>query len=261
MLKQLLVVFIGALLSQGSTAPTSKAQNNEDWEFLLLAQFWPTTSCYYFRQSGCSVPEKVNNWTIHGLWPSNANEPQPENCNSSMPFDYTQIESLRDRLDLEWPYYNKSGARTFLWEHEWNKHGTCAYNLPTLQGEMNYFTSAMNLYQTINLFGVLKAHGIEPSEEKKFQVQDIFDILNEYFQAKPNIICLHNSEENVYYIEEIWLCFNKDLTARDCEEIPVHIETALKFTSETDTLFRKTKGYIKDCPQDRKVYYLPIKHP
>lgn len=42
---------------------------------------------------------------------------------------------------------------SFLREHEWNKHGTCAYNLPTLQGEMNYFTSAMNLYQTINLFG------------------------------------------------------------------------------------------------------------
>ncbi|KAK6998556.1 hypothetical protein BgiMline_008133, partial [Biomphalaria glabrata] len=66
--------------------------------------------------------------------------------------------------------------------------------------------------------------------------------------------------KNVYYIEEIWLCFNKDLTARDCEEIPVHTETALKFTSETDSLFRKTKGYIKDCPKDGEVYYLPISH-
>ncbi|KAH9494822.1 hypothetical protein Btru_017900 [Bulinus truncatus] len=258
-------VFLSLFMSLCGAAPRPNIEadkkHNDDWEFLLLAQFWPSTSCIYFRESGCDVPEQVHNWTVHGLWPSRLGESQPENCNESMRFNYTLIESLRSRLDVQWPYYNKSGERTYLWEHEWNKHGTCANDLPILSGEMNYFAHALNLYQNINLSGVLKEAQIVPSQDKTYSAQAIYNAVESRFQVKPNIVCYFDRDNETYYLEEIWLCFNKNLTMRDCDVVHNNTKrgaTSLKFSSERNPPIENLTSYIKDCPRNGNVNYQPI---
>ncbi|XP_059163706.1 ribonuclease Oy-like isoform X2 [Physella acuta] len=244
----------------------------KEWDFLLFAQFWPSSSCIYFEHSGCVVPEQVNGWTIHGLWPSiPGSSSQPEFCNNSMKFDEKQIEVLRPQLNVQWPYYNKSGDPTELWEHEWDKHGTCAYSLPILKGELKYFNQTLGVHSGINLLEILQKANIVPSTSDTYLPQDIYNAVYSGVQLIPNIVCMYNKEDKQHYLSEIWLCLNKDLTGRNCTEANTteqHLmrklgssHKVLKFKPERQSGSHPTAdvtSYFKDCPNNTGVYYTPI---
>ncbi|CAL1531266.1 unnamed protein product [Lymnaea stagnalis] len=264
MARNLITVFLS--LHMCFQLPTLKALvQEEEWDYLVLAQFWPSSSCVYFKESDC-VPPQVHNWTIHGLWPSDrATSKQPENCNKSMNFNYDEIKPLRPDLDLYWPYFNKSSKdRTSLWAHEWDKHGTCAYSLPTLRGEFVYFTQVLKLYHQQDLIGALAKANIVPSDSKQYNINDIFNAVNSIYGTSPVISCVTDTKE--HYLAEIWLCFEKNLTRADCEEsAQYHVASDqhraerrpyLKFRSEKEQVVTKGKKFV-DCPSDL-VWYKPI---
>ncbi|CAG5136738.1 unnamed protein product [Candidula unifasciata] len=254
---------------------TGELARDDNWEFLLLAQFWPGSSCVYFRDQGCAISPDVKGWTIHGLWPSREGSQQPEFCNKSMPFNYTEIEVLQEQLDSYWPYYNKSGARTELWEHEWNKHGTCAYVLPAISGELKYFSTTLKLYHTLNIYDTLSGAGIVPTGDKLYHLSDVFTAVKGAYGTIPQIECYY--AEGKHYLDQVWLCYDKTLSLQDCPkpshstyrhlrsqdnyvqktELNIYFESE-KPSQEGTVQVSKSHSYFVDCPKNEMVYYIPV---
>uniref|UniRef100_A0A0B7A509 Uncharacterized protein n=1 Tax=Arion vulgaris TaxID=1028688 RepID=A0A0B7A509_9EUPU len=244
---------------------------DESWDFLLLAQFWPGASCIYFDEyTECPVPQGQVGWIIHGLWPSVFSGQQPRMCDPSMTFDITEIQPLRTELDKQWPYLNKSGDSTFLWKHEWDEHGTCAYTLPILQGELSYFNVTLQLHSTLDIFSALSTANIVPTTDNLYSLTDIWTAVVNKYTKLPQIACLHSKHK--YYLDQIYLCYNKSLNLIDCPETHHHIywnsmtkakklKLSLHFESEkSEPVNSQTvdpRDYFIKCPRD-EVYYIPI---
>jgi len=267
MASQLLLLLV--LLSTSQIAFTSEiTANNEDFEYLLLAQFWPATSCYfYWGEKECSgIPKNVTGWTIHGLWPAIPGSMGPQFCNSSLKFDFAQIESLKPQLQEYWPYLDTEGKFTELWNHEWTKHGTCAQTLPTLKGEMGYFQSVMKLQRNLNVSGVLEKHQIKPSPTAMYKPQDIFNALQSTFGTKTVISCMYDKKTKTHHLEQVWICFTKTFEFRDCPEAAAMAtnsnQQSLLFPGKfgLDATNRTYHTYYMDCPEptDAQLHYVPL---
>jgi len=248
---------------------------SDEFEYLLLAQFWPSTSCYfYFGQEECSsVPKNVTGWTIHGLWPSRPGSLGPQYCNNSLKFNFAEIASLRPQLEEYWPYLDLKGDFTELWNHEWTKHGTCAQTIPALRGEMGYFPMVMKLQRPLNVLGVLKKFNITPSYKSKYKPQDIFNALQSVFGTKTVISCMYDKKSKTHQLDQVWICFTKSFDLRDCPEAAAM--AAAKLTDQRRSRIPRGKfglevnyrshyhSYYVDCPSpsESALYYAPLSPP
>ncbi|RUS74785.1 hypothetical protein EGW08_017452 [Elysia chlorotica] len=251
-------LFVACFLLVSSEVLTGRVVEREDFEFLLLAHFWPTASCVYFHNEGkgCYVPPAVKGWTIHGLWPSIPGTEKPDYCNDSMKFNYNEIQDLSQRLAVNWPCYEEGVSKTELWEHEWTKHGTCAYSLPILQGELRFFNQTLNLHDKINITKILAASGILPSTEKKYLPMDIFNALKKGVGKIPNFTCIKDKKTEWTHLEQIWLCYDKQLQPMDC---PGVAQSKLFFQSKAEKEMPvSSKSYFQDCPHSGSIYYYPL---
>lgn len=114
------------------------------FDFFVFTRQWPSTN-------GCSGSLCQNYFTIHGvwvcslrgsgwgdpvcdgclvcmagMWPSNKDGSDPSYCGAK--FNSDAIKSLETVMDKEWPSYQ--GENDSFWSHEFEKHGSCACNLP-----------------------------------------------------------------------------------------------------------------------------------
>jgi len=111
---------------------------------------------YFFNYFGFSKKDKHENyyylsllkdsdlesgWSIHGLWPQNADNSYPTFCRK-VTFDIKLLESIIDDLNTYWCSYMKKNED--FWKHEWEKHGSCMYNQCD---EYYYFKRALLLYR------------------------------------------------------------------------------------------------------------------
>lgn len=48
--------------------------------------------------------------------------------------------------------------------HEWCKHGTCAVSVESLNNEVKFFTTVLNIYQKYNSEAILEKSGIVPAD-------------------------------------------------------------------------------------------------
>lgn len=94
---------------------------------------------YFLAIQKCN---KNSNHTIHGLWIDYTKGGYPEFCNITR-FDVNELNGIKKDLDKFWPScYDKNEG---LWEHEWQKHGTC-FN--TKMSLFFYFNKTLELYKT-----------------------------------------------------------------------------------------------------------------
>merc|ERR1711991_1272800 len=104
------------------TPPTAgKRYTSDSFDFLLFVQQWPGTLWN-------TAPKGVDGFTIHGLWPNNNDTGGPSFCTSAT-FDPSEVSSLLDELNVQWP--SNQGDNEAYWAHEYEKHGTCAAVLPS----------------------------------------------------------------------------------------------------------------------------------
>ncbi|KAH0631594.1 hypothetical protein JD844_005999 [Phrynosoma platyrhinos] len=103
------------------------------WECMTFVQMWPGSFCVALAtRFDCVIPKTANNWTIHGLWPSDIEECChywylfPSDLNTA------QLMHLRG-------------------EKEWKKHGTCAGCVETLNSPNKYFRAALSLHTKYNI--------------------------------------------------------------------------------------------------------------
>jgi len=207
-------------------------QSSKTWDYYLWVVSWPTSSCAI--ASTCSIPSYVNFWTIHGLWPENYDGTYPANCNSSYPFKYSEVSDLGYDMYHYWPdlYYNS----TDFWEHEWEKHGTCAMESTVVDDEHDYFSAALNLYEKhFYIDKWLSNAGIVPSTTKTYSWQQFYDALHAGLGVKAAIQCTYAQNKQMVY--QIYVCVSDpDLKQFDCPDGIMN-----SFT----------------CPKNDPLYYLP----
>jgi ribonuclease T2 len=83
-----------------------------------------------------------SNYTIHGLWIDYNKGGYPEFCDLTK-FDINELNNIRVELDKYWISCYDNNEK--LWEHEWQKHGTC-FN--TNMSLFFYFNKTLELYKT-----------------------------------------------------------------------------------------------------------------
>lgn len=149
------------LVATGATAATN-------YDVIILAQTWPTTTCLEWRERDDSntcnlrkvtsfgvhalvVPDgRVDSfsasaaiWTVHGIWPSKLGQKGPNNCRSDIDFNEGKLAPIISDLNRHWTNVHKNSGKYSFWEHEWSKHGTCAVDNPQLSDEFKYFSKGV----------------------------------------------------------------------------------------------------------------------
>ncbi|XP_067009974.2 ribonuclease Oy [Anabrus simplex] len=213
---------------------------DHSWDILIFTQHWPNTVCMEWKeklkQHTCILPRIKNSWTVHGIWPTKLGTIGPQFCNHSLHFDPEKLQPIRGKLEQEWlNVYN--GTTTSLWKHEWKKHGTCAVTLPALDNETKYFGQGLAWIEKYNMENVLARAGINP-DTKGYSPQQVWDAVHGALGKTPAVECVRDSETGNWFLAEIRICFDKNLTLTDCDGI------------KRDDASIKT-----NCPSEKLVIY------
>ncbi|KAJ4127855.1 Ribonuclease T2 precursor (RNase T2) [Fusarium equiseti] len=172
---------------------------------LLQTQFWDSDPA-----AGPS-----DSWTIHGLWPDYCDGTYPQFCDKSR--EYSDIKSIVSKflgnatlsyMDKYW--VSQDGDDESLWQHEWDKHGTCISTLePSCytgykSGEeaADYIKKTISLFKELPTYKWLAEAGIEPSDEKTYTYNEIEDALAGQHGARVTIGCKGKT------LSEVWYHFN-----------------------------------------------------
>nr|ADZ48268.1 S-locus-associated ribonuclease [Prunus pseudocerasus] len=179
--------------------------------YFQFVQQWPPTNCRV-RKIPCSKPRPLQNFTIHGLWPSNYSNPtKPSNCNGSKFDDRKVYPQLRSKLKRSWPDV-ESGNDTKFWEGEWNKHGTCSEQ--TLN-QMEYFEVSHDMWRSHNITEILKNASIVPHPTKTWSYSDIVSPIKAATKRTPLLRCKY--DKNTQLLHEVVFCYEYNaLKQIDC---------------------------------------------
>ncbi|KAM8952938.1 ribonuclease T2 [Pelodytes ibericus] len=224
-------------LSYASTYDPVSLRKSHEWTKLILTHHWPVTVCEMDKVK-CENPP--NYWTLHGLWPDKS-----QMCNNSWHFDYAEIQDILPEMNKWWPDVLHPN-RTQLWKHEWQKHGTCAASLESLNSQHKYFSKGLELYKKFDLNSALQKAGITPST-KYYQMKDITNAIINLYGVVPKIQCLPPQQgEDAQTLGQIEVCFTKEFQMRNCSD---HGHT-FQFMPENNE-------ELKVCNQNLNTYYPP----
>ncbi|KAJ5916318.1 hypothetical protein N7504_000333 [Penicillium tannophilum] len=172
---------------------------------MLQTQFWDTDPAV--------GPD--DSWTIHGLWPDHCDGGFDQFCDSKRKYSNISLilvdsgrGDLLDYMSEYWKDYRGDDAT--LWEHEWNKHGTCVSTLEPhcyenylpQQDVVDYFDKAVEIYQQRPSYKFLADAGIVPSNRQTYAREDIENALERGHGAPVTIHCRRG------IFNEIWYHFN-----------------------------------------------------
>ncbi|KAL3317153.1 Ribonuclease T2 [Cichlidogyrus casuarinus] len=141
-----------------------------DWDYMVFSQEWPPTFC---MDKQCKIAKK--DFNIHGLWPSKYSHEQVSDCQGAPPFDAQNLIPIRSKLDLEWSDLFGKSDPTQFWEHEWDKHGTCAIEDDKIKTELNYFGVGLAIKQQVDTLNHLAKIQVTPSSNS-YEVSPNFEM-------------------------------------------------------------------------------------
>ncbi|XP_023547522.1 ribonuclease 2-like isoform X2 [Cucurbita pepo subsp. pepo] len=162
-----------------------EGREQRELDYFKLTLQWPGTVCKG-TDSCCSSNACCNrsgafaDFTIHGLWPDYNDGTWPSCCNGTS-FDEKEIHTLLDPLKKYWPSLSCSsstchGGKGSFWAHE----------------------------------KVLNDAGYLPSNTEKYPLGGIVSAVENAFHVTPSLACSEGA------LQELRLCFYKDLKPRDC---------------------------------------------
>lgn len=148
------------------------------------------TACFLWKENSethsCSLP-KQEEWTIHGIWPTRYHTKGPEYCNKSLPFNPSVLAPLKNQLKENWIDIQNGSDPYSFWEHEWNKHGTCAVAIKALNNEYDYFQEGLKLLNIYNMMDVLAKANIVPGQ--KYMVENMLIGIEKVLNKRGQIMC------------------------------------------------------------------------
>uniref|UniRef100_A0A7M5WWI4 Uncharacterized protein n=2 Tax=Clytia hemisphaerica TaxID=252671 RepID=A0A7M5WWI4_9CNID len=233
------VLLLGLCLTQVEARSIKKIEtvgpsNNSCWDYFMLVQRWPYSTCQIVNASGspCLIPERIHSWTLHGLWPDNINT-YPTHCGNET-FDNKKIEGLEEELLMKWPNLYEEETVDSLWKHEFEKHGTCAQSLESFKEQRSYFTNTLAYFDKWNVADVLAQQGILP----RIIPYKASTLVNAIQKGYDKIVCpgCGHIEGFGQILSQVYMCIDQADTLVNCP------------TCE------------KECHMDQPVYYQP-NHP
>ncbi|XP_044005960.1 ribonuclease Oy-like [Aphidius gifuensis] len=193
--------------------------SSTDFDVLIFTQRLPQTVCYVWKENfssnTCLLPTDEE-WTIHGVWPTQYHKIAPSYCNESLVFNLTALATIEDKLKKTISVENGTTHYSF-WEHEWSKHGTCSAVLPQLNTQMKYFEKGLGLLDKYNMKNILGQVNILPGNN--YTVQEILKGVGTVLGKNCQVDCFSSKKQNVTYLFEIRICFDKSLNFIDCDGI------------------------------------------
>lgn len=171
---------------------------------VLQTQFWD-----YNPGTG---PE--DSFTIHGLWPDNCDGTYAQFCDPSREVGNAEmlVESdpnLFRYMKKYWKDYQ--GNDSSLWEHEFNKHGTCMSTLepscyPNYSAQeeaLDFYRVTANTFRQLPTYDWLAEDDIWPSKYRTYTKQQIQDSLDRHFGSSVYFSCDDNNALN-----QVWYFFH-----------------------------------------------------
>ncbi|CAG7918529.1 unnamed protein product [Penicillium olsonii] len=172
---------------------------------MLQTQFWDADPAI--------GPEDA--WTIHGLWPDHCAGGFDQFCDSKRRYSNISlilVDSGRgDLLEYMSEYWKDfRGDDSNLWQHEWNKHGTCVSTLEThcyddylpQQEVVDYFDKTVEVFRELPSHEFLANAGIIPSPTQTYNLLDIEAALESAHGSPVTVRCRGGA------LNEIWYYFN-----------------------------------------------------
>ncbi|XP_061190489.1 ribonuclease Oy-like [Saccostrea echinata] len=186
-----------------------------EFDFFILALQWPVTFC---KIQNCSR-DPPNNWTIHGLWPSNFTPPFVTDCKHNESFSEENIPEITiSAMNEAWPDLKSKDENKKFWSHEWKKHGTCA-DVNGTRSLAEYFTKAVELAHSYSIYSFLEKSNITPNATTSYRVPVIVDGIIKETKANPHIIYTRIKDvKTSFWISEVRLCFNKTFSIIACKK-------------------------------------------
>nr|AWL24791.1 S-RNase [Malus domestica] len=160
-------------------------------------------------------------FTVHGLWPSNKNGPDPEKCKTTA-LNSQKIGNMTAQLEIIWPNVLNRSDHVGFWEKEWIKHGTCGY--PTIKDDMHYLQTVIRMYitQKQNVSAILSKATIQPNGTNRPLVDIENAIRRGTNNTKPKFKCQKNTRTTTELVE-VTLCSDRDLKKFiNCPHGPPH---------------------------------------
>jgi ribonuclease T2 len=256
-MKVLILVCLSLCVAQSSQRPSDSVNNgkpvhggNNNFDYLILREIWPASSCMFPGANTCQVSQNVSTWVVHGLWPSIKSEIGPQFCNKTMPFNFNLVKPILDRLLRFWPNLYTNTPLASFWQHEWEKHGTCALGLPQIKSEFDYFNTTLGLRDHYDFGPMLAGANVVPDDTIMYDLDKIESAITKTLGIRPLLTCYVEKDADVQYFSQMQICISKQFELVDCQTLAV--EPAL--------IARDNSAQETTCQRGMPVHYPTIKY-
>ncbi|XP_026225462.1 ribonuclease Oy [Anabas testudineus] len=215
------------------------------WTCLLFTLQWPAGFCQSLsKEIPCRIPENINTWTIHGLWPLHV-----LSCCNCWPMFHSDIQQLEAQLTERWPSLVKTKSSFYFWTDEWQKHGACAACVEGLNSPLRYFQICLKLRGQFEIHRLLEDAGVTPSCERPYKVEEVRRVLAPHLGDEHEIQCVtDNKDRQVWFQVKIPLSRNFTIGCDHNSDTKTDPGPEWAFSS----------GH--PCPPQVPFYYFPINH-
>lgn len=201
-----------------------KSNNDSDFDVLIFTQSWPNTVCSQWmdrnKANKCAFPKVKESWTVHGVWPTKFHTKGPQFCDRTKPFDMNKLSSIESEMMEKWTNVEKNTPLDQLWEHEWEKHGTCAaQKIPAMETELKYFQKGLDFLDAYSVTKLLNSSNIKPGIDASYKLEEIHAALEAKLKTNFAIICEKDKKTRQNFLKEIRICFSKNLTLQSCKGV------------------------------------------
>eukprot|EP00761_Pharyngomonas_kirbyi_P011435 gb/GECH01011460.1/.p1 GENE.gb/GECH01011460.1/~~gb/GECH01011460.1/.p1 ORF type:complete len:237 (+),score=47.00 gb/GECH01011460.1/:1-711(+) len=200
---QLALSFV--VLALSAIAPVSQASAQDDFDFYLFVQSWPGTGCETHHCDHSHISKAAKGFTIHGLWPNDADGHYPSYCHGGSGFDSNKLKPIMSNMERYWPSLWSSNDG--FWEHEWEKHGRCATQ--DFKSEEDYFYHGLKLHKDLDILNAFQNHGIHPDHDKTWPQSQLISAVKNTHGVTPIFQCSGNK------MKAVWIAVDHSISPRN----------------------------------------------
>lgn len=160
-------------------------------------------------------------------------------------YDYDSIKDLHPQLERFWPdlQHPNSGGSSYLWSHEWSKHGTCAADgtMSAISDQYSFFAYALNTHSNMPYEAALQNAGIVASHDAVYSKDQITSALRNAFNFTVILSC--DDYHGSYSLQRLYSCIDKSGALITC---PSQVTQGLESRAR--------------CGSGDKIRFPPINH-
>jgi ribonuclease T2 len=140
-----------------------------------------------------------------------------------LPFSFEQVKYLLPQLLKFWPNLYINTPLDSFWQHEWDKHGTCALGTAYVKNESDYFTFTLALRNQFDFGPILEKSGIEPDDTFLYDLSKLKQAVQKVLNVEPYAVCYVLRDSDVQYLSQMNICFDKQMQLIECSRETLEI--------------------------------------